>query len=50
MTQFLITEIKHGQETFVDVTKPHDNEIYTLVEAERAEDARRKYEEGNNGQ
>ncbi|WP_225306500.1 DUF1381 domain-containing protein [Staphylococcus lugdunensis] len=41
---------KHGQETFVDVTKPHDNETYTLVEAERAEDARRKYEEGNNGQ
>jgi hypothetical protein len=50
VTQFLITEIKHGQETFVDVTKPHDNETYTLVEAERAEDARRKYEEGNNGQ
>lgn len=50
MTQFLITEIKHGQETFVNVTKPHDNETYTLVEAERAEDARRKYEEGNNGQ
>ncbi|WP_141760416.1 MULTISPECIES: DUF1381 domain-containing protein [Staphylococcus] len=50
MTQFLITEIKHGQETFVDVTKPHDNEIYTLVEEESAEEARRKYEEGNNGQ
>lgn len=48
MTQFLITEIKHGQETFVDITKPHDNKTYTLVEAENAEDARRKYEEGYN--
>lgn len=48
MTQFLITEIKHGQEIFVDVTKPHDNETYTLVEAESAENARRKYEEGCN--
>ncbi|MCI2750585.1 DUF1381 domain-containing protein [Staphylococcus lugdunensis] len=48
MTQFLITEIKHGQETFVDVTKPHDNETYTLVEAESKSEALSKYEEGYN--
>ncbi|MEY8603554.1 DUF1381 domain-containing protein [Staphylococcus nepalensis] len=44
MTQYLIRKIHHTTgEVFLDATKAKDNETFVVVDAESAEEAKRKY-------